>query len=61
MKTLIEMLVKRDGMSREEAKELIRETRAEMYEALESGDYCEAEEIFCGNLGLEPDYLIYIF
>lgn len=48
-KELIQILMKRDGISKEEAKEMIAECR----EALMEGDSYAIEDI----LGLEDDYI----
>lgn len=58
MNTIIKILMKRDGYSKAEAKEMYDDTMNEVYEAIECGDNELAEEIFTSNLGLEPDYLI---
>lgn len=58
MNTIIKILMKRDGYSKAEAKEMVEDTMNEVYEAIECGDNELAEEIFTSNLGLEPDYLI---
>ena len=58
MNTIIKILMKRDGYSKAEAKEMYDDTMNEVYEAIECGDNDLAEEIFTSNLGLEPDYLI---
>lgn len=57
MQTLIQVLIERDGITEEQAKEDIRECRTEMLAAIESGNMFEAEEIFADWFGLEPDYL----
>lgn len=57
METIVKILMKRDGLSRQEAESLIQETRSEI---LNSNPF-EADEILSANLGLEPDYLFYIF
>lgn len=55
MESLVEVLMRRDGMSQEEAEEAVADARSEMYDRLADGempfDICE--ELF----GLEPDYL----
>lgn len=51
------ILMKRDGLSEEEAKSLVSETKSELKCAIESGDYDLAEEILAGDLGLEMDYV----
>ena len=48
--------MERDGMTAKEADELMDEVYNMMMEAIEAGDYMEAEEIFASELGLEPDY-----
>ena len=51
---LIEILMKRDGISEEHARSLIEETRDEI---MSLDDPCEADEVIMNMLGLEPDYL----
>lgn len=58
MNEIIRILMRRDGYSKEEAKEIVEETMEEVYEAIQSGDYELAEDIFTGDLGLEIDYLL---
>ena len=58
MNTIIKILMKRDGYSKAEAKEMYDDTMNEVYEAIACGDNDLAEEIFTSNLGLETDYLI---
>jgi len=50
-----EVLMNRDGMSAQEAEDLIEEAREDLYERLETGEMPDdiCEEWF----GLEPDYL----
>ena len=50
--TLVEILMRRDDVTREEAKEMIAECR----EALMNGDECAIEDY----LGLEDDYIFEI-
>ena len=57
MNKIIQILMKRDGMTYEEAKEVCEECREAMLEAIDSGYFDEAEEILRGDLGLEPDYI----
>ena len=54
-KSLIETLMERDDMTREEAVEIVNECRAELHERLANGEmpYYILEEWF----GLEPDWL----
>jgi hypothetical protein len=54
MENVINILMNRDGMTRDEARELVIETR----EMLLSADVWEADEIIADQLGLEPDYIM---
>lgn len=54
MKKVVEILMERDGMNREEAKDLVKETR----DMLLSSDPWDADEIMADMLGLEPDYIM---
>ena len=58
MEEVIKILMKHDGISEEEARTLIKETRDEI---MMLDDPCKAEEVFMEYLGLEPDYLERIF
>lgn len=55
MNKVIEILMKRDGLSETEARDLVLETRDMIYEC--NGDFNEAEEIMLDQLGLEMDYI----
>ena len=57
MERVVKLIMKRDGISYEDAKTEVSNTVDEMYEALESGDSDQVEEILMDNLGLEPDYI----
>lgn len=50
---VIRILMERDGLSREEARERLDEVREMVYEA----DLCEVEDILADELGLEMDYI----
>lgn len=54
MNKVVEILIKRDGMTKTEAESLIEKTREELL----SGDPWEAEDIIADYLGLEPDYIM---
>ncbi len=58
MNVVVKILMKRDGMTEQEAYDLVAEVREMVLEAVERGDYEEAEEIFESELGLELDYLL---
>ncbi len=55
MNKIIEIYMKRDGMSTQEAVEAYKELRQAVYEAIENGEYDEAEEIMLDE-GFEMDY-----
>ena len=54
MKKIIKILMERDGISEEEARALVKETRDEI--AMLDNPF-EAENIIMEYLGLEPDYM----
>jgi hypothetical protein len=58
MNRVVNILMKRDGYSKEEAIEIVNDCREEMNEAIAHGDYDLAEDILAGDLGLEPDYIM---
>ena len=55
MNKIVEILMERDGITEEDARALIEETRDEIMYNPENAD-----EIIQDYLGLEPDYLDYI-
>jgi len=55
METVLDILMQRDGLSEEEALELIEEVKEACLEAIDQGE--DPEEVFIDMLGLEPDYL----
>lgn len=58
MNTIERTLIDRDGLTPEEAVSLMEETRSEIYNAIECGDFDLAEDLFTGDLGLEMDYIL---
>lgn len=60
MNEVINILCKRDGYTKNEAKAIIEDVMAEISVCIENGDYWEAEDIFQSELGLEIDYLLMI-
>ena len=57
MESIKEILMRRDGMSEEEAEELIDQAKASLYNYLAEDDEEGAENICEEFFGLEPDYL----
>ena len=56
MNKVIRILMERDGLTYEEAKEEYEATREEMLQSIEEGNL-DADEILANNLGLEIDYI----
>ena len=46
-----------DPVSEEEAKDMIRSCRSELYDAMEGTSCLDPDEVIMSELGLEPDYL----
>lgn len=57
MNKVIKILMERDGITEEEARSLINETRDEI---MMLDNPMEADNVLMEYLGLEPDYLFYI-
>ena len=60
MNEIVEILMRRDGISQLKAENLIEECREEVWGAVARGNYQECEDIVASYLGLEPDYLEYL-
>ena len=57
LNSIVDVLMDRDGMSREEAEELKERVREEVADAAAAGDYDLVEDIMYSELGLEMDYI----
>lgn len=57
MNKVIKILMERDGITEDEARSLINETRDEI---MMLDNPMEADNVLMEYLGLEPDYLFYI-
>jgi len=55
MKKVIEIIMRRESISFEDAREMVTDCRDAILEGLELGE--DPEEIIAQELGLEPDYL----
>lgn len=55
---IVNILVKRDDFTQEEASSLVDDVMKQVYDVLSTGDYSEAEEIWMSELSLEIDYLL---
>jgi hypothetical protein len=58
MESIKQILMKRDGVSENEADNQIDIAVEELMEALQSGDMDVAEDICLDHFGLEPDYIM---
>lgn len=57
MEKIIEILMRRDGVSYEEAKEMYMNCKSELMDALAGTSCLDPEEVLQYELGLEPDYI----
>lgn len=57
MNEIIQILMRRDGLTEEEAKQAFLDCKAELDDALYGCSVCEAEDILLAELGLEMDYI----
>lgn len=57
MKEIVDILMRRDHITENEAWSIIEDCQEEMEEAIARGNYQECEDILASYLGLEPDYL----
>ena len=60
MNEIVEILMRRDGITQNEAENLVEECREEILDAAVRGNYQECEDIVASYLDLEPDYLMYL-
>lgn len=58
MNQVVGILMKRDGLTEEEAKHQLANTKAMIEDAVAGGDYECAEDILASELGLEMDYIV---
>ena len=57
MEEIISILMRRDGVSYEEAKEMYLDCQSELMDALDGTSCLDPEEVLMGELGLEMDYI----
>lgn len=60
MNEIVEILMRRDGISELEATNIVEDCREEVLTVIGRGNFQEAEDIVAAELGLEPDYLDYL-
>ena len=57
MNEIIKILMSRDNLTYEEAKEMYEDTKAELIDAVDGTSGLDPEEVLMGELGLEMDYI----
>lgn len=57
MNRIIKILMDRDGLTYEEAKEAYEDTKSELMDAIDGTSCLSPEEVLLGELGLEMDYI----
>lgn len=57
MNEIVKILMERDGISEAEAKEMYRECKSELMEAIAGTSCLEPEDVLMEELGLEMDYI----
>jgi hypothetical protein len=57
MEEIIYILMNRDGITYDEAKEMYLDTKSELMDVFEGTSVLTAEEVLMGELGLEEDYI----
>lgn len=55
--SIIEILMRRDGITRAEARQQYEDAKAEFNSALSGENGRDPEEVLAEDLGLEPDYI----
>lgn len=58
MDSITEVLMRRDGLSEEDAKREVDDFKADIEDSIMSGDLEDIEDALMNDLSLEPDYLM---
>lgn len=58
MDSITEVLMRRDGLSEEDAKREVEDFKADIEDSIMSGDLEDIEDALMNDFGLEPDYLM---
>ena len=58
MDNITKVLMRRDGLSEEDAKREVDDFKADIEDSIMSGDLEDLEDALMYDLGLEPDYLM---
>lgn len=57
MNEIIRILMRRDGVTYDEAKEMYLDCKSELIDAIAGTSCLDPEEVLASELGLEPDYI----
>lgn len=57
MNEIIRILMERDNLTYEEAKEMYEDTKSELMDAIDGTSGLDPEEVLMSELGLEMDYI----
>ena len=55
---VVAILMRRDGLSREDAVITLEDAMSEVYDAIDGTSCLDPEEVWMEETGLEPDYLM---
>jgi len=58
MDSITEVLMRRDGLSEEDAKREVEDFKADIEDSIMSGNLEEIEDALMNDLCLEPDYIM---
>lgn len=58
MDSITKVLMRRNGLSEEDAKREVDDFKADIEDSIMSGDLEDIEDALMNDLGLEPDYLM---
>ena len=58
MKSLKEVLMRRDNMTAQDAEELIQEAREDLHDRLAADEFVDDADFMAEWFGLEPDYIM---
>ena len=58
MDSISEVLMRRDGLSEEDAKREVDDFREDIEDSIMSGNLEDIEDALMNDFGLEPDYLL---
>lgn len=60
METIIEILMKRDGITEKDARAMVEDATSELHDAINGTSCLSPEDVMYEELGLEMDYVIYL-